>query len=209
MKKLSFVLSLLLLSVNLGTLQAADSSKPCEKEILSLVQMGFGSFPGHKPTQFTVAQEANLVTLNGTKILAYMTTIALDYTSDPNPAVPNAYNFYFNPENCKFLNGMAIPQVGANTANMNEIPTNCEKSKILEKINQLLKDQELAGKTVSDLLFPSYVDYYSPTMSETSSFSVFNSLKIDGKLHVLVTYFNANTCEESQHYFSEQIPYSR
>jgi hypothetical protein len=204
MKKLLIVFSLL---INLGTLQAADPTKPCEKNILPTVKAGFGSFMGHIPSQFTLERDAHFVSLNETKILAFVTTLSLDTPYDSNPGMPVAYNFYFNPETCEFFNGVARPQVKEDSENMLSIPKDCEKSKIMEKIKHLVKEQELAGKTVSELLFPSEVDN-SPTMYDNSSFAVFNSLKIDGKSHVLVTYFNAKTCEELQHYFSEQITYS-
>jgi hypothetical protein len=208
MKKLSFVLSLLLLSINLGTLQAAESTKPCEKNIQSILKEGFSSFGRYTASQFTVEREANPVSLNDTKILAFMTTLTLKKNNDSNPGLHVAYNFYFNPETCEFFNGVARPQVKEDSENMLSIPKDCERSKIMEKINHLVKEQELEGKIVSELLFPVEVDR-SSTMIDNSHFAVFNSLKMDGKLHVLVTYFNEKTCEEVQHYFSEQIPYSR
>jgi hypothetical protein len=208
MKKLSFVLSLLLLSINLGTLQAEDSTKPCEKNIQSLLKEGFSGFGRYyTASQFTVEREANPVSLNGTKILAFMTTLTLKKNNDSSPAHHVAYNFYFNPETCEFFNGVARPQVKEDSENMHSIPKDCEKSKIMEKINHLVKEQELEGKIVSDLLFPVEADR-SGAMNDNSSFAIFNSLKIDGKPHVLVTYFNEKTCEEVQHYFSEQLPYS-
>jgi hypothetical protein len=203
-KKVFFVILVSIFSIR--PCLADVSPYPCNKEISAIVKEGFASFPRMKPENLAVGEKPELIRFNGKEILSYMTSLDLTFLQE-NLSTPHAYNFYFDPKTCKFINGVALGMENSPSRFLKTVPRNCKPTEVLENINKIVESIKTQGE-ISDLQYSYRVDD-AIAMMQTGSFAVFNLMKINGEVHVLSTYFNSKSCMEVHHYLSKQIPYSR
>jgi hypothetical protein len=200
-------LAVLVSMFSINSMSFADiSSDRCKNDILSVVKEGFSSFQGDSAANLTIGEKPELLDLNGKKIISYMTSLDITY-GNSTVIIPNAYNFYFESETCKFLNGVALDMEKSPSELLKSLPKNCKPSDVLETVENFINDLKSKGKEVSELQYSYRVDD-STAMKKASTFAVFNLMKVNGELHVLSTYLDLKTCKEIAHYISKQNAYA-
>jgi hypothetical protein len=209
LKKLLVITWILGLFANLTFAEVTE--KLCKKEdVISVLNEGFGSFApwGYgEPVKTLVAREPLYLDFNGKKIMSLMTLIDIKMART-GVVETHTYNFFFDADNCKFLNGMTISQNSELNIHVIDIPKKCNQTEVFDQVKNIVKKLQEEGKDITKEMFPQLADY-SRALRESSRFAIYEYLVVDGKPNVLMAYFDAENCSFLENFLSEQIPYKK